>query len=52
MPAINEGGHFLFTKVGTFGHLLKSIYENRRLKITASKNSLFLEVVALKSLPL
>jgi hypothetical protein len=39
MPAINGGGHFLFTEAGTFAHLGKSIFGGGHLKTTASKNS-------------
>jgi hypothetical protein len=51
MLAINRGGHFLFIEVGKSASLGKLIYGGGRLKTTASKNGLFSEAVALKSLP-
>jgi hypothetical protein len=48
MSAINGDRHFLFTKAGTFGRLLKSIYGDGHIKTTTSKNHLFLEAVILE----
>ena len=35
---IYRGGHFLFTVVGTFAHLEKSIYQGGHLKMPATVN--------------
>ena len=46
MPQINRGGHFLLTEAVTKNRLAKSIYGGGHYKITASKNSLFSEVLS------
>jgi hypothetical protein len=51
MPQINQDGHFLLTEAVKKNCLAKTIYGGGHYKKTASKNSLFLEAVILKSPP-